>query len=159
MRQGRTGSDPAHGDGQLSAKHLLGGWGFQAGRSSSRHWGQRSNTDAVQDFLWRDLLAEAVTAPTWGHGLMCLGTATCIPAAQEAQHCRCWGTVAWSGPNCFYFGFWACVELLEQKSKSLVRGALPSNVLAAEVFVSLQLSQKLSKPTGRPGRWTEIKVK
>lgn len=51
------------------------------------------------------------------------------------------------------------MELLEQKSKSLVRGALPSNVLAAEVFVSLQLSRELSKPTGRPGRWTEIKVK
>ena len=52
----------------------------------------------------------------------------------------CGGQAALPSPNCFCFVSWACLELLQQKSKCLVRGALPSNALAAEAFVLLQSS-------------------
>lgn len=40
----------------------------------------------------------------------------------------------------FYFGSCAYMELPHPKSKRLVRGALPSNMLVAEAFVLLQSS-------------------
>lgn len=39
------------------------------------------------------------------------------------------------------------------------REALPSKALAAKAFVSLQTLWGPSKPSGRPGRWTEAKSK
>lgn len=121
--QGGMGWDPAHRDGQPWYKHILQGWGSQAKRSSGMHFEQRRNTVGILEFpLKRSLLAGTgtATAPTQGHSQICARMATHITTAREAQCGLLWGTAALSRPNSFYFGFWACLELLEQKSMSLV---------------------------------------
>lgn len=69
----------------------------------------------------------------------------------------CGRQAALSSPNCFYFGSWACLEVLEWKSEHLARGALPSDVLMAKAFVLLQSSWGLSKQAKQVGQRQQIK--